>query len=185
MAREFQLTDENAVNWAPYWTRDGRFLLYTSSAQGHHNYEIFLMDADPGNLQSREGPGRYGTRKRRITHADRFDGLPALNSDGSIMVWTSQRGEGGSSQLWVANFVLDLNNSTAIAELTERPNPPLRADALHVVDPIDGTIYVYDVTTHELSVYDPATHTTRKVEDEVRLQRAMELFRQREGSDGG
>ena len=183
--REFQLTDGETVNWAPYWTRDGRFLLYTTSALGHHNYEIFIMDADPGNLQSQEGPTKYGIRQRRITQADRFDGLPALNADGSIMIWTSQRSPDGSSQLWAAEFALDLDDPAALVQLPARSGPPLRADALHAVDPDTGTIYVYDVTTHELLIYDPATHTTSKVEDEDQLKRAMELFRDLMKEDDG
>jgi hypothetical protein len=182
--REFQLTDENAVNWAPWWTRDGRFLLYTTSALGHENYEVFLMDADSGRLQSREGPAKYGTRQRRITHADRFDGLPALNSDGSVMIWTSQRAGDGSSQLWAARFVLDLDDPAALAEAPKPPDAPLRDDFLHVVDPEDGTIYVYNVKTHEVSIYDPVTHAVTPVTDEVKFKRASELFADRDRKGG-
>ncbi|MCA9047016.1 MAG: PD40 domain-containing protein, partial [Planctomycetaceae bacterium] len=69
VAREFQLTDNAHVNWAPFWHPSGRYLVYATSELGHDNYEVFLIDADAG------GDGRstkYGTRRRRVTAAARF-----------------------------------------------------------------------------------------------------------------
>ncbi|HWB20860.1 MAG TPA: hypothetical protein VG711_11205, partial [Phycisphaerales bacterium] len=43
--REYQLTDDLNVNWCPFWTHDGRHLVYSTSALGHENYEIFVCDA--------------------------------------------------------------------------------------------------------------------------------------------
>lgn len=106
---EHQLTDNEHVNWAPFWHPGGRHLVYATSEMGHTNYEVYIIDADPGNLEGSTGSIRYGTRKRRITFADRADVLPAFNSDGSIMMWTAQRGEDGESQVWVADFVLDID----------------------------------------------------------------------------
>lgn len=107
--REFQLTDDDNVNWCPYWHPNGRFLLYSTSELGHHNYEIFLIEADPGHLPGSTGPLKYGTRKRRVTHAAGSDVLPVFNSDGSVMMWASRRSEDGSVQLWVADFIMDLD----------------------------------------------------------------------------
>ncbi|MCH8822825.1 MAG: PD40 domain-containing protein [Planctomycetes bacterium] len=108
LEREYQITDNGHVNWAPFWHPNSRFLVYATSEIGHSNYEVFIMDADPGNLDGDNGPVKYGTRRRRITHAARTDVLPAFNSDGSVMIWTSQRGEDGMSQVWAADFVLNL-----------------------------------------------------------------------------
>ena len=100
--REFQLTDNQHVNWAPFWHSDGRHLVYATSEVGHYNYEIFLIDADPGDVD--EGrPARYGTRRSRVTHSPRFDGLPAFDADSEHMIWTSQRAD-GSSQLCIGVF---------------------------------------------------------------------------------
>ncbi len=66
------------------------------------------MDADPGDVAGSTGTVRYGTGKRRVTHADGFDGFPAFNHDGSKLLWTSQRDGSGSSQVWVGDFVMDL-----------------------------------------------------------------------------
>ncbi len=105
ISREIQITDNEHVNWAPYWhpsSVDGRgVLVYATSEVGHRNYEVFAIevnpDTDPGEL-----------RTRRVTHASGFDGLPVFSPDGRTMMWTSQRGptaEGESrpsSQIWVA-----------------------------------------------------------------------------------
>lgn len=105
LKREYQLTNNQHVNWCPFWTRDGRALVYATSEAGHYNYEVFIVDADPGDLSSSTGTIRYGTGKRRITHASGADVLPAFSSDGTVMIWTSQRGEDGQSQLWAAQII--------------------------------------------------------------------------------
>ena len=112
ITKEHQLTDNAHVNWAPFWHPSGRFLIYTSSEMGHSNYELFVCDADDGNMS---GMARYGTRKRRITHTDEFDGLPAFDRSGNWLMWTSKR-ETGTSQLWVAPFLFDLDSSTSVTE---------------------------------------------------------------------
>jgi len=97
LAREHQLTRNHHVNWAPFWHPDGKYLIYTTSELGHRNYEVFLIaaDAEPGN-------------QRRVTHAEGFDGLPVFNASGTYMMWTSQRDEDDTSQIWLADFVMDL-----------------------------------------------------------------------------
>lgn len=105
LARERAITDNEHVNWAPYWDPSGSFLVYTTSEQGHHNYEVYSIgvpaadapETDPSSLP-----------KRRITNAAGFDGMPVISADGSLMMWTSQRQPGsdraGSSQVWVAEI---------------------------------------------------------------------------------
>ena len=111
VAREYQLTEGQDVNWGPFWHKSGRYLVYATSAVSHFNYEVFMVDADPGNLAGHEGPVRYGLNQRRITTANGFDGLPVFSADGKWMMWTSQRvtdpASKGASQLWAAQFVLD------------------------------------------------------------------------------
>ena len=108
LEREYQLTDNGHVNFAPYWHPNGRYLVYITSEIGHHNYEIFLMDADPGHLPGSRGTIKYGTGGRRVTNAAGFDGFPAFNRDGTKMIWTSQRDGSNTSHVWVADFVMDL-----------------------------------------------------------------------------
>jgi hypothetical protein len=109
LEREYQLTDNEHVNWCPYWHPSGRYLIYATSEVGHHNYEVFLLGADPGDLADSTGSIKYGTGKRRVTHAQGSDVLPVFNLDASLMMWTSRRSEDGSVQLWLADFVMDLD----------------------------------------------------------------------------
>ena len=97
--REVQITDNDHVNWAPFWHPSGRFLLYSTSEVGHFNYEVFAVE-----VKDERGRVVRGATPVRITHAAGFDGLPVFNRDGSLMMWTSQRGESGTSQVWVAEF---------------------------------------------------------------------------------
>ena len=170
VAREFQLTDNAHVNWAPFWHPDGRHLVYTTSELGHDNYEVFVVDADPG---THGGPAKYGTRRRRVTNAPKFDGLPVFDAAGTRMMWTSQRGADGSSQVWIADFVLPLERDV-VADAPEPP--PASSRRMHVEDPDTGLFFVYDTETHELQVYDPETHEARPAEGDE-IERAMELFR--------
>jgi len=100
ITRERQLTDNQHVNWAPFWHPDGDFLVYASSQVGHRNYEVFAIRAQGG-------------APVRVTEAPGADVLPVLSPDGEHLMWTAQRGplaEGEqrpSSQLWVARVDAD------------------------------------------------------------------------------
>jgi TolB protein len=105
LAREQALTDNADVNWAPYWHPSGEWLIYTSSRHGHDNYEVLAIEAAAGKPPALQ-------RMARVTNAAGFDGLPVISDDGSLMMWTSQRGvtEGGrrgTSQLWIARMIAE------------------------------------------------------------------------------
>ncbi|MAV55549.1 MAG: hypothetical protein CMJ28_06290 [Phycisphaerae bacterium] len=97
---EFALTADRHVNWAPFFHPSGKWLVYATSRISHRNYEVFALSVD-GDLSQRKTPVR-------ITNATGFDGLPVFDPEGSMMMWTAQRGhdrnkEGRpSSQLWLA-----------------------------------------------------------------------------------
>jgi hypothetical protein len=103
--REIQLTDNEYVNWAPFWHPSGAFLIYATNeaAPETHNYEVFAIDARGLS----DEPERM-----RLTFAEGFDGLPVFNALGNVMMWTSQRGgaagagERAESQVWMARFDL-------------------------------------------------------------------------------
>ena len=103
---EIQITDNEHVNWAPFFTRDGEYLFYASSEVSHGNYEVFCVSAE-GDAPPAERP------TLRITTARGFDGLPVFSPDGETMMWTAQRGalaeaeSRPSSQLWVADVDLE------------------------------------------------------------------------------
>jgi hypothetical protein len=93
--REHALTANEHVNWAPFWHPGGEMLVYASSEMGHYNYEVFAIEVAPDKP-------RDELAKVRVTHAPRFDGLPVFSPDGAYLMWTSQRGESGTSQIWLA-----------------------------------------------------------------------------------
>ena len=107
IAREWQLTNNEHVNWCPYWHPSGEYLVYATSEISHSNYELFAIEANVWKL--RGGQDIKTLKRVRVTHADGADVLPAFSTDGGMMMWTSQRGammEGetkASSQLWIAN----------------------------------------------------------------------------------
>ncbi|WP_068471027.1 TolB family protein [Candidatus Protochlamydia phocaeensis] len=90
---ERQLTDNHAVNWAPYWHPNGKVIAFTTSLHGHAHYEIYLLNIFTG-------------ASHRLTHHSKFDGLPVFSPDGTKIMWTSKRGPDQTSQLFLANFIL-------------------------------------------------------------------------------
>ena len=107
---EYQITDNESVNWAPFWHPSGKFLVYGTSEVSHGNYEVFAIEIDDAKLKS-ENPAA-SLRRTRLTQANGADVLPVFTSDGKTMMWTAQRGpmmageQKPSSQLWVADFDL-------------------------------------------------------------------------------
>ena len=85
LAAEHELTANDHVNWAPFWHPSGTFLVYATSEMGHTNYEIFSIEADTSKPPSE-------LAKRRVTRALGADVLPVFNADGSLLMWTAQRG---------------------------------------------------------------------------------------------
>lgn len=117
IAHEYQLTDNGAVNWAPFWHPGGKFLVYASSEIGHQNYEVFAVELDPAKLAAaaKDAPPRAtvnatNARRARITNAAGADVLPTFSNDGTLFMWTCQRGpmaEGErkpSSQIWISEW---------------------------------------------------------------------------------
>ena len=102
------MTSNEHVTWGPYWSRDGEYLVYSTSEVGHHNYEVFAAPSNAGK-DARE-PGEL--KHKRVTFAAGFDGLPVFSDNGRWMLWTSQRRDAGDapdvapgSQVWAARVV--------------------------------------------------------------------------------
>ncbi len=107
--REYQLTDNESVNWAPFWDASGSFLVYGTSEVSHGNYEVFAVEASAAKLKG--GAKAADLKRIRITQANGADVLPVFTPDGKTMMWTAQRGpmlpdieQKPSSQLWAASF---------------------------------------------------------------------------------
>lgn len=97
-SNERQLTFNKSVNWAPYWHPNGKVIAFTTSLHGHQHYEIYLLNIETGV-------------QRRLTHNATFDGLPTFSHDGAKLLWTSKRGDDGTCQIFIADFIMppDLN----------------------------------------------------------------------------
>lgn len=91
-ASETQITNDEHVNWGPFWHPSGKWLIFATSKHGHQNYELYLIRPD-------------GSDATRVTNAEGFDGLPVFSPDGKQLMWTSKRG-GDGSQLFIARFGL-------------------------------------------------------------------------------
>jgi Tol biopolymer transport system component len=101
--REVQLTDDlNTVNWAPYFHPGGRFLIWTradySRGPQAANFDLYTMELDWTD-------GLHGGKVTRITDHPKADVLPVFSNSGRQLMWTSSRGEDGSSQLWIADWL--------------------------------------------------------------------------------
>ena len=88
-----QLTHNKAINWAPYWHPNGKIIAFTTSLHGHASYELYLLHVETGI-------------EYRLTYNNTFDGLPSFSTDGSQITWTSKRGEDGTCQIFIADFVM-------------------------------------------------------------------------------
>ena len=113
------VTNDGAVNWAPYFSPNGKVIVYASSRVGHDNYELLAVPV-PADRSAPLG------QPRRVTHAGGADLLPAISPDGKLLMWTSQRGPGRSSQLWLANMSQnDLLMGELVAPVTDTSSTPV------------------------------------------------------------
>jgi Tol biopolymer transport system component len=93
---ERALTDNEGVNWGPYWYRDGRHIVYAGADHSRPgvrpNYDLWWMNVDTG-------------KRTRLTYCPAADVLPVFSPDGTRLMWTSTRGPDHSSQIFMADFV--------------------------------------------------------------------------------
>ncbi|MEN8180681.1 MAG: M20/M25/M40 family metallo-hydrolase, partial [Pseudomonadota bacterium] len=89
---EKQITRTGVMSWAPYFHPSGEYLIFASNREGFANFELFMVDA-----AGRQEPVR-------VTYTDGFDGLPVFSPDGKQLSWTSKRGTGKKSQIFLADW---------------------------------------------------------------------------------
>ncbi|MDQ6801988.1 MAG: M28 family peptidase [Acidobacteriota bacterium] len=91
-----QLTQTGAANFCPFFTPDGKRIIYSSNAGDPKGREFDLW------LISKSG----GTPER-ITTAAGFDGFPMFSPDGKLIVWASNRADPASHEtnLFIAEWV--------------------------------------------------------------------------------
>ena len=90
-----QVTKLNAASFAPYFTPDGRRIIFSSNAHNPkgRDFELFLINVD-------------GTGLERVTHNDSFDGFPMFSPDGTQLVFASNRytEKEGDTNVFVADW---------------------------------------------------------------------------------
>jgi len=91
-----QITSNGAANFAPYFTPDGKRVIYASNVLDPRGreFDIFVV--------SKDGSGE----PERITTAPAFDGFPIFSPDGKWLVWGSNRAnpEGRETNLFIAKW---------------------------------------------------------------------------------
>ena len=91
-----QITKNGAANFCPYFTPDGKRIIYSSNVLDPRGreFDIFIINKD--------GSGE----PERITTAPAFDGFPMFSPDGKWLVWASNRAnpEGRETNLFIARW---------------------------------------------------------------------------------
>lgn len=98
LRNERPLSDDVNVNWAPFFTPDGRQVLFATSKVAHTNYEVFSVPAAPATQGIPE--------PIRLTYSAGPDVLPVVSPDGKYMMWASKRGEDPTTQIYIAKLKL-------------------------------------------------------------------------------
>lgn len=78
---QHQVTHLGGANFAPYFTPDGKAIIFSSNYRNPHsgNFDLYLVRPDGSGL-------------RQITTDPGFDGFPQFSPDGKSLVWASSRG---------------------------------------------------------------------------------------------
>lgn len=90
-----QITQLGGANWAPYFTHDGKRVLFSSNhaSKGYH-FNLWMCKLD-------------GTDLQQITYDKVFDAFPVFSPNGKKLVWSSNRNNGGThdTNLFIADWV--------------------------------------------------------------------------------
>lgn len=90
-----QITDNDGVNFAPYWHPSGEKIIFSSNMHDPEgrNFDLFLIDTD-------------GTDLERVTYSEKFDSFPMFGPDGDRLVWGSNRNNAkpGETNLFIADW---------------------------------------------------------------------------------
>ena len=103
------VTQGRGVHWAPYWHPTRPWLIWTgadhSDPTKRPNYDLWMARYVDSGKTFRNG------EPLRLTDHPAADVLPSFSPDGSLLMWTASRDDGGgrkpSSQLWAAGLNLD------------------------------------------------------------------------------
>ena len=91
---QHQITNLGGANFAPFFTPDGRRIIFSSNYKNprSRNFELYLVNADGSNLE-------------QVTNHPEFDGFPMFSPDGQSLVWASGRSSReGELNLFIAEW---------------------------------------------------------------------------------
>ena len=101
---EVRLTnDPQWVNWAPFWHPTEPYIIWCGADHvpgKRPNYDLWMVKYGVENGKLVVGP------KIQVTDHEGADVLPVVSPDGKNLMWTTTRGEGRSSQLWIGQLTL-------------------------------------------------------------------------------
>lgn len=85
---QHQITHLGGANFAPFFTPDGRKIIFSSNYKSPHSgdFDLYLVNDDGSGLE-------------QVTTAAGFDGFPQFSPDGRQLVWASSRFATGEHQL--------------------------------------------------------------------------------------
>ena len=91
-----QITRLAGASFAPYFTPDGKRIVFASNFQNprSRNFDLFLVNVD-------------GTGLEQITTNAEFDAFPMFSPDGRQLVWASNRHGSvpGETNIFIADWV--------------------------------------------------------------------------------
>ena len=91
-----QITQLGGANFAPFFSPDGRKVIFTSNHLNPRgrNFDLFLINVD-------------GTGLEQITTDGEFDGFPMFDPSGTRLVWASNRHArvAGETNIFVAEWI--------------------------------------------------------------------------------
>ena len=91
---QHQITNLGGANFAPFFTPDGRKIIFSSNYKNprSRNFELYLVYPDGSGLE-------------QVTNHPEFDGFPMFSPDGKSLVWASGRSSGqGELNLFIADW---------------------------------------------------------------------------------
>ena len=90
-----QVTHFGKANWAPYWTPDGKRIIFASNMKDPRgrDFDLFLVNLD-------------GTGLEQVTFNDTFDGFAMFSPDGKKLVFASNRNSAkeGETNVFIADW---------------------------------------------------------------------------------
>ncbi|MDA0985983.1 MAG: hypothetical protein O3A55_00035 [Bacteroidetes bacterium] len=94
-----QLTFNGAANFAPFFTPDGKRVIFSSNVNDTtgYNFDLFIIDTTGNNL-------------KQITFTNGFDGFPMISPDGKKIIFASSRGAKSRREINIFTADIKLNS---------------------------------------------------------------------------